>query len=107
MGNKNMTEREAERGAVEGDIPFVSAEPNPFWKKNAEKIVGESILAVEDTAKQFVTITSLLQGDLFSCHYIFRYKTGRRAFCPDIYSSACDVAVKPYFCSDGVFQEKL
>ncbi len=66
MGNKiNMTERKVESGAGEGDIPFVPSEPNPFWKKNAEKIVGESISVVEDTAKQFVTITSLLQGIYF------------------------------------------
>lgn len=60
-----MTEGEVEGGAGEADIPFIPVEPNPFWKKNAEKIVGESISVVEDTAKQFVTITSLLQGIYF------------------------------------------
>ncbi len=60
-----MTEGEIESGAGEEEIPFVSAEPNPFWKKNAEKLVGESISAVEDTAKQFVVVTGLLQGIYF------------------------------------------
>jgi hypothetical protein len=60
-----MTEEEVESGAGEGNIPFVPVEPNPFWKKNAEKLVGESISAVEDTAKQFVVVTGLLQGIYF------------------------------------------
>ena len=60
-----MTEGEVESRAGEEDIPFVPAEPNPFWKKNAEKIVGESVSIVEDTAKQFVTVTGLLQGIYF------------------------------------------
>jgi len=60
-----MTEGEVESGAGEEDIPYVPAEPNPFWKKNAEKIVGESISVVEDTAKQFVVVTGLLQGIYF------------------------------------------
>lgn len=60
-----MTEGEVERGADEENIPFVPAEPNTFWKKNAEKLVGESVSVVEDTAKQFVTITGLLQGVYF------------------------------------------
>lgn len=60
-----MTEGEVESGNGEGNIPFVPAEPNPFWKKNAEKLVGESISVVEDTAKQFVVVTGLLQGIYF------------------------------------------
>lgn len=60
-----MTEEEVESGAGEGNIPFVPVEPNPFWKKNAEKLVAESISAVEDTAKQFVVVTGLLQGIYF------------------------------------------
>ncbi len=60
-----MTEGDVESGAGEEEIPFVSAEPNPFWKENAEKIVGESISAIEGTARQFVLITSLLQGIYF------------------------------------------
>jgi len=60
-----MTACEIEIGAVAEDIRSVPAEPNPFWKKNAEKIVGESISIVDDTAKQFVAITGLLQGIYF------------------------------------------
>jgi hypothetical protein len=60
-----MTEEEVESRAGAEEIPFVPVEPNPFWKKNAEKLVGESISAVEDTAKQFVTVTGLLQGIYF------------------------------------------
>lgn len=60
-----MTEGEVESGAGEEEIHFVPAEPNPFWKKNAEKLVGESISVVEDTAKQFVVVTGLLQGIYF------------------------------------------
>ena len=60
-----MTEGEIGSGAGEEEIPFVPAEPNPFWKKNAEKLVGESISVVEDTAKQFVVVTGLLQGIYF------------------------------------------
>jgi len=60
-----MTEGEIENGAGEKEIPFVPVEPNPFWKKNAEKLVGESISVVEDTAKQFVVVTGLLQGIYF------------------------------------------
>ena len=65
MGSKGMIEGEVESEVVAEDIPFVPVEPNPFWKKNAEKMVGESISIVEDTAKQFVTITGLLQGIYF------------------------------------------
>lgn len=60
-----MTEGEIESGADEEEIPIIPSEPNPFWKKNAEKLVGESISVVEDTAKQFVAVTGLLQGIYF------------------------------------------
>ena len=60
-----MSEEEIESGAGEEEIPFVPVEPNPFWKKNAEKLVGESISVVDDTAKQFVVVTGLLQGIYF------------------------------------------
>lgn len=60
-----MTEEEVESGTGEEEIPYFSAELNPFWKKNAEKLVGESISVVEDTAKQFVVVTGLLQGIYF------------------------------------------
>lgn len=52
------------KGAEE-EAPVREAEPNPFWKQNAEKLIGESISSVEDTAKQFVIITGLLEGIYF------------------------------------------
>ncbi|WP_292390373.1 hypothetical protein [Methanosarcina sp. UBA5] len=60
-----MTEGEVESEADKEDITFIPAKPNPFWKKNAEKMVGESISVVEDTAKQFVVVAGLLQGIYF------------------------------------------
>jgi hypothetical protein len=51
--------------ADEEEYPVVINEPNPFWQKNAEKMVGESISSIEDTAKQFVTINGVLQGLYF------------------------------------------
>ena len=47
------------------EFPLFSPQPNPFWKRNAEKLVGESISSVEDTAKQFVIVTGLLEGIYF------------------------------------------
>lgn len=60
-----MNGEEAESEIDEEEVPIVMPEPNPFWKQNAEKLVGESISSVEDTAKQFVTITGLLEGIYF------------------------------------------
>ena len=65
MGSKNMTDGELDSKSKEKDIPLVIPEPNTFWKQNAEKLVGESISSVEDTARQFVTITGLLEGIYF------------------------------------------
>ncbi|KKG01774.1 hypothetical protein [Methanosarcina mazei] len=59
-----MNGEEAESETDE-EIPVETAEPNPFWKQNAEKLVGESISSVEDSAKQFIAITGLLQGIYF------------------------------------------
>ena len=50
---------------VNEEIPVIPVEPNPFWKQNAEKLVGESFSSIETTARQFVVITSLLQGIYF------------------------------------------
>lgn len=60
-----MKEKGSEIEVIEEDIPVISVEPNPFWKENAEKLVGESISSIEATARQFVVITSLLQGIYF------------------------------------------
>jgi len=61
-----LTGEEVESRTSEEEIPFVPIEPNPFWKSNAEKLVGESISKVEDNAKQIVIITGLLQSIYFN-----------------------------------------
>jgi hypothetical protein len=45
--------------------PVASAEPNPFWRENAEKLVGESVSTLEDVAKQLIAVNSLLEGIYF------------------------------------------
>ena len=52
-------------GQVTDEPPIVVPEPNPFWKKNAESLVGGSITAMEDTAKQIIVLTGLLEGLYF------------------------------------------
>lgn len=52
-------------GQVTDEPPIVVSEPNPFWKKNAESLVGGSISAMEDTAKQIIVVCSLLEGLYF------------------------------------------
>ena len=65
MGIKSMIENEVDSKVDAENIHDIPLEPNPFWKKNAEKIIGESISSIEDTAKQFVTISGVLQGIYF------------------------------------------
>ena len=60
-----MSNEDSRGKGAEEEVPVIAAEPNPFWKQNAEKLVGESISSVEDSAKQFVTITGLLEGIYF------------------------------------------
>lgn len=43
----------------------VAVEPNPFWKENARKLVGESISTIEAVAKQIIVVTGLLEGLYF------------------------------------------
>ncbi len=52
-------------GKVADEPPIIIPEPNPFWKKNAESLVGGSIEAMEDTAKQIIVLTGLLEGLYF------------------------------------------
>jgi aminoglycoside/choline kinase family phosphotransferase len=106
MGSKGMTEGEIESGADDEEIPFISAEPNPFWKKNAEKLVSESIPVVEDTVKQFVAVTGLLQG-IYSHAIAFSDIDKQLVFNPDISGSACAVVDEPDFCDNGALQEKV
>jgi|SRR5665647_80226 len=46
-------------------IQYYPPQSNLFWRKNAEKLVETYISSVEDTAKQFVSITGLFQGIYF------------------------------------------
>lgn len=52
-------------GEVTDELPVIVPEPNPFWKKNAENLVGESISSMEGVAKQIIVVTSLLEGLYF------------------------------------------
>ncbi len=45
--------------------PIIIPEPNPFWRENARKLVGESISTIEDVAKQLIAVNSLLEGVYF------------------------------------------
>lgn len=65
MGSADMNGDGTGKEIIEEEIPVVPVEPNPFWKQNAEKLVGESISSMEDSAKQFIAITGLLQGIYF------------------------------------------
>jgi hypothetical protein len=47
------------------ETPIISPEPNPFWRENAERIVGESISTIEEAAKQLISINSILEGIYF------------------------------------------
>jgi hypothetical protein len=54
---------------VEGETryvpPVIIPEPNPFWKENAKKLVGESVSTIESVAKQIIVVTCLLEGLYF------------------------------------------
>ncbi|VVB87991.1 Uncharacterised protein [uncultured archaeon] len=50
---------------MNSELPVVTPEPNPFWRENARKLVGESISTIEDVAKQLIAVNSLLEGIYF------------------------------------------
>lgn len=52
-------------GKVIDELPVIAAEPNPFWKENAKKLISESISTIESVAKQIIVVTSLLEGLYF------------------------------------------
>jgi len=52
-------------GEVTDEPPIIVPEPNPFWKRNAENLVRESLSAIEGVAKQIIVIASLLEGLYF------------------------------------------
>ena len=45
--------------------PIIPIEPNPFWRENAQKLVGESISTIENVAKQLIAVNALLEGIYF------------------------------------------
>ena len=47
------------------EVPEIPIEPNPFWRENAKKLVGESIYSIEEVAKQLILVNSLLEGIYF------------------------------------------
>ncbi len=50
---------------MNSEPPIVTPEPNPFWRENARKLVGESVSTIEDVAKQLIAVNSLLEGIYF------------------------------------------
>lgn len=50
---------------MNSEPPLIPVEPNPFWKENAQKLVGESVSTIEDAAKQLIAVNSLLEGIYF------------------------------------------
>ena len=45
--------------------PIKIAEPDPFWRQNAQKLVEGSVDTLDNMAKQLITLTSLLEGLYF------------------------------------------
>jgi uncharacterized membrane protein len=50
---------------IKDDPPIAAPKPNPFWKDNAKKLVGESISTIESVAKQIIVVAGLLEGLYF------------------------------------------
>ncbi len=50
---------------MDDEPPIITPEPNPFWRENAQKLVGESISTIEEVAKQLIAVNSLLEGIYF------------------------------------------
>lgn len=52
-------------GNMEDEPPVIVPKPNPFWKENARKLVGESISTIGAVAKQIIVVAGLLEGLYF------------------------------------------
>jgi hypothetical protein len=52
-------------GGMTSTPPTIIPEPDPFWRKNAQKLVEGSIDTLDNTAKQLITLTALLEGLYF------------------------------------------
>ena len=64
-----MTSNDTESENIEEKILIVPVEPNPLWKKNAEKLV-EGSLSPEKNVTLLVTIGGFIQG-IFSIQSLF------------------------------------
>jgi hypothetical protein len=65
--------------------PIFTPEPNPFWRENATKLVGESISTVEEMAKQLIAVNSLLEGIYFHAITFSDVKHGMTSWIAAIY----------------------
>jgi hypothetical protein len=65
--------------------PIVTPEPNPFWRENATKLVGESISTIEEMAKQLIAVNSLLEGIYFHAITFSDVKHGMTSWIAIIY----------------------
>lgn len=61
-----MTEGATNGNTDEEEAPVLLIEPNPFWRKNAEDLVGKIIPSYNDIAKQLIFVDSLLPGIYFN-----------------------------------------
>jgi hypothetical protein len=52
-------------GGMMSSLPIKIAEPDPFWRQNAQKLVEGSVDTLDNMAKQLITLTSLLEGLYF------------------------------------------
>ena len=79
------------------DLPRMTSEPNRFWKKNAENVVGDLSLSSR-TWPNIIVITDLVGGSLFPCHNLLRSERDserwNRVGLPSTHSSMAD---KPVF----------
>jgi hypothetical protein len=52
-------------GGMMGEPPTIIPEPDPFWRKNAKKLVEGSVDTLDNMAKQLIALISLLEGLYF------------------------------------------
>jgi hypothetical protein len=58
--------RTAEQAGLNDDqLPIIPDLSLAFWKNNAKGLVGESIKAIEEAAKQIIGVTGILEGLYF------------------------------------------
>ena len=52
-------------GGIISETTTIIPEPDPFWRKNAHKLVEGSIDTLDNMAKQLIVLTGLLEGLYF------------------------------------------